>query len=343
MEDNQPEARTQFDKLMQEEKQIMVKDILQSIEQILEEKLKESLERASKSVNSLEKRLDKLEADEDELELRVDESLENVRDLQKRVEMNQNDIRILWNSHDEVYNRLNAGEVPSTETKEHLEQKIAHSNQRSEIIMFRTTQRSLEEQKQKTKKLLYTMEMKLHDKVETRIQVIVKEVETLKHQLKKIRRSQNAIGQPGGVSNPNCLDPRRLNQHTPAISGQRVVGGRQTIDICDDLFGFGDEHGKDFFGTPEERREDFDRRNSLEGGSIFSAILAPVEPANTYMISSVKRESYSHLVLRDITLDCVGPSIYEPISQHHTQTPWSSLDDCRFSLRIYEAGINGVG
>jgi len=59
--------------------------------------------------------------------------------------------------------------------------------------------------------------------------------------------------------------------------------------------------------TTEVQHEDLDQRNSLGGDSIFSAILQPVEPSNTYMISSVARETYSGVVLKDITLDSVGP------------------------------------
>ena len=93
--DKQPVVMSEFDKFMEEERQITMKGI--------EQLFKESSERVSKSLNSLEKKLDKLGADGNELGLRVDESLETIRDLQKRVEMSQNDIRILWNSHDEVY------------------------------------------------------------------------------------------------------------------------------------------------------------------------------------------------------------------------------------------------
>ena len=86
-----------------------------------------------------------------------------------------------------------------------------------------------------------------------------------------------------------------------------------------------EEFGEDLFSTPECRRDDFDRRNSLGGGSIFNAILAPVEPSNTYMISSVTIESYSQLVLRDITLD--SWSFYEPVSKYQEETPGTVMDD----------------
>jgi len=45
--DKQPVVMSEFDKLIQEERQIIVKGVMQSIEQILEEKFNESLERVT--------------------------------------------------------------------------------------------------------------------------------------------------------------------------------------------------------------------------------------------------------------------------------------------------------
>jgi len=42
-----------------------------------------------------------------------------------------------------------------------------------------------------------------------------------------------------------------------------------------------DKFGEDLFSTAEARREEFDRRNSFEGGSIFNANLAPAEASRS--------------------------------------------------------------
>jgi len=91
-----------------------------------------------------------------------------------------------------------------------------------------------------------------------------------------------------------------------------------------------EEFGEDMFMTPEARHEEYDRRNSLGGGSIFNAILAPVEASNTYMISSVTRESYSQVLLREITLDSIGPFMnqYLNIKRKHPGQAWMMVDFC---------------
>jgi len=90
------------------------------------------------------------------------------------------------------------------------------------------------------------------------------------------------------------------------------------------------DFGEVIFATPEARRDEFDRRNSLGGGSVFNAILAPPETSSTYMISSVTRESYSQVLLKDITLDSVGPFMnqYLNIKRKHPGQAWMIVDFC---------------
>jgi len=107
------------------------------------------------------------------------------------------------------------------------------------------------------------------------------------------------------------------------------------MDFNDGFIGF-EEVGEYMFMTPEARHEEYDRRNSLGGGSIFNAILAPDEANNIYMISSGTRESYSQVLLREITLDSVGPFInqYLNIKRKHPGQAWMMVDFCSDSTII---------
>ena len=141
--------------------------------------------------------------------------------------------------------------------------------------------------------------------------------------IKNIRPDVEPHGS-GATSNHFPFTNRTARVRTPGTSSSRIV-----TDASDHFITM-DEFGDDFWATPEERRDDFDRRNSLGGGSIFSAILAPVEPSNTYMISSVTRETYAGVVLKDITLDSVGPFLnqYLNIKRNNPGQSWMIVDFC---------------
>jgi len=68
----------------------------------------------------------------------------------------------------------------------------------------------------------------------------------------------------------------------------------------------------------------------LGRGSIFNAILAPVEASDTYMISSVTRGSYLQVPLRDITLDSVGPFVNQHLNKRrkHPGQAWMIVGFC---------------
>lgn len=151
-------------------------------------------------------------------------------------------------------------------------------------------------------------------------------MEVLKSRIEDIKgiRPEETFPRSDATANHIPFANRTARERTPMTSSNRRVTDRSADFITID--GFED----DFFTTPEERRDDFDRRNSLGGGSIFSAILAPVEPSNTYMISSVTRETYAGVVLKDITLDSVGPFMnhYLNIKRKHPGQSWMIVDFC---------------
>ena len=101
------------------------------------------------------------------------------------------------------------------------------------------------------------------------------------------------------------------------------------MDVHEDFITM-EDFGEDLFTSPEEKRDDMERRNSLGGGSVFNAILAPVESTNTYMISSVTRESYLQVVLKEISLESVGPFMnqYLNVKRKHPGQAWMIIDFC---------------
>ena len=160
----------------------------------------------------------------------------------------------------------------------------------------------------------------------------MREIEDVKRQMEQIRQRQGIASSHNGVPNHHPFANRQAAPHTPATStlgGPRSSVPRQAMDCNDGFIDF-EEFGEDMFMTPEARHEEYDRRNSLGGGSIFNAILAPVEANNTYMISSVTRESYSQVLLREITLDSVGPFMnqYLNIKRKHPGQAWMMVDFC---------------
>jgi len=61
-----------------------------------------------------------------------------------------------------------------------------------------------------------------------------------------------------------------------------AVNSKQAMGFSNDSLEI-EEFVEDMFETSDMSREEYDRRNSLGGGSIFRDMLAPAESSNTYM------------------------------------------------------------
>jgi len=232
--------------------------------------------------------------------------------------------------------RMNANERKNKSLVEHLEVTTAVASQRIQESVDEY-QQQVEQHQQQVEERLSVIENIIGEKIELQNRGIIREVETLKRQVDKMQKSQMAVPMATGASNHHPFGARNQGLQTPGTSTSTRTGvftcGRTTDDgdvfRVSDLMGI-EEFAGDVFTTPEERRDEYDRRNSLGGGSIFNAILAPVEASNTYMISSVTRESYSQVVLKDISLDSVGPFMnqYLNIKRKHPGQAWMIVDFC---------------
>lgn len=222
----------------------------------------------------------------------------------------------LWDYAGKTVERIEAGEHFSRQLGEHLEEKVADASKKLEdsVTMHRE---QLEDR-------LDVIHDEFRHTVQEHNKELKKGMEILRSQVEDLKKSKQNEHIAGAAASFHPFSNRNQQPRTPATSVFR-----RGLDTSGDFFSF-EDIGEDFLATPEERRDDLDRRNSLGGGSIFNAILAPLEPSNTYMISSVTRESYSHVVLRDITLDSVGPFMnhYLNIKRKHPGQSWMIVDFC---------------
>jgi len=239
------------------------------------------------------------------------------------VDIHQN-LDKLWNATTKTTERMDATERYTKNLGECLQERLDESTQRIEESVM-VHQRKMEER-------LNTVGTDLLGRIDAQNRGLTREIEILKLQVRE--GQQNHIVEPfaGMVPNHHPFAARHQSPQTPVTASSRAQatpGHRQATDFSDDFIAM-EDFGNDFWSSPEGRRDDFDRRNSLGGGSIFSAILAPAEASNTYMISSVTRETYAGVVLRDITLDSVGPFMnhYLNIKRKHPGQAWMIVDFC---------------
>ena len=251
-------------------------------------------------------------------------SRHHVNDMMQKV---QQSLEQLWSFTKNVEERINSSERSAKRFERHLEVTVAQATQRIED--------SVAERQRQVEERLNTLGNEVSERIELQSRGLTREIEDLRRQVEKVQKNQSVRPIASSVPNHQPFAARQPVLQTPMTSATSTsirpgaFSMRQATDISDDFTGI-EEFGEDLFATPEGRRDDFDRRNSLGGGSIFNAILAPVEASNTYMISSVTRESYSQVVLRDITLDSVGPFMnhYLNIKRKHPGQAWMIVDFC---------------
>ena len=236
----------------------------------------------------------------------------------------QRNFESLWDMSDKAIKKVEANHSYTMDLGAHLEGRIAETSHR--VVIAMTAHREEMEDR------LDTMQHEFMGTIEQHGHGFTKEIEDLRRQLNDIQGNITIGKSSNSIPNHHPFVTRYPVPQTPASSTsgrQGAFGSKQSIDVSEDFLGM-DEFGDDLFATPEGRREEYDRRVSLGGGSIFNAILAPAEASNTYMISSVTRGCYSQVLLRDISLDSVGPFMnqYLNIKRKHPGQAWMMVDFC---------------
>ena len=279
-----------------------------------------------------------------ERQMIFNENLKNLNEISRNfgdeLQLVKQSCERLWEITTRNEERFTSIEMGSRRLERHLELTTAQTVQRIEDNLDYKIGETVNQQVEDTLKghqhqveeSLKKFGNEFSEAMELQGKVMLREIEKLKRRVEEVQNEPSVRPITSDVSNHRPFGAKHTGFQSPATSTAGGVGAfnsRQAIDVSDDFMGM-EEFGEDLFMSPESRRVEYDRRNSLGGGSIFNAILAPVEASNTYMISSVTRESYSHVVLREITLESVGPFMnqYLNIKRKHPGQAWMIVDFC---------------